>query len=204
MLNTEVFQNIQNAQKKILIVTKYWDEEKTLKIMEEAWILFPEEFYGLWENRIETIKEKNIPREHIHFIGNIQSRKIPEIIQYCSTLHSLSSLKHAQKIEEIGLSTRVFIQIKLDQHKDIWIWEWELWEFLEACSTFKNLKIVGISGMGSWEYSEQDKRNEFQKLISLRDAFLPNGYISAGTSRDYDIALEEWIDIVRIWTASII
>jgi len=33
MFNTPVFKNIQDAQKKILVVTKYWDREKTNNIL---------------------------------------------------------------------------------------------------------------------------------------------------------------------------
>jgi len=54
--------------------------------------------------------------------------------------------------------------------------------------------------MWAWDVSEWEKREEFKKLISLRDTYLPNWLISAGTSRDYEIALDEWIDIVRVGT----
>lgn len=203
MLNTQVFQNIQKQQKKILIVTKYWDNSETQEIFSQAKQRYPEILFGLWENRIETIKDKSLPRQHIHFIGNIQSQKIADIVKYCGTIHSLSSLKHAIKIENIWFPISVFIQIKLDNNKDIWISEDNLSYFLQACSEFKNLKIIWISGMGAWDISEQQKRAEFKNLVSLRDRYIPNGLISAGTSRDYEIALEEWINIVRVWSAVI-
>ena len=203
MLNSEVFEKVKNAGKKILVVTKYWDEKKTLKILQSCEEEFPDEFLALGENRIEAIKEKNLPREKVHFIGNIQSRKIPEIVSYCSTIHSLASLKHAQKIEKQWINTQAFIQIRLDPNKDIGVSEFELSEFLKDCKDFKNLKIIGIAGMGSWKFSEQEKRDEFQTLISLRNTYIPNWLISAGTSRDYEIALEEWIDIVRVGNKTI-
>jgi len=199
MLNSLVFQNIQNAKKQILVVTKYWEKEKTQEILSEALEKYPEVVFGLWENRIEIIKQKNLPREHLHFIGNIQSQKLRDIVKCCSYIHSLSSLKHGVKIENIWLPVSAFVQINLDANKDIWI-SWDnLWYFLEACKDFKHLKIIWISGMWAWDISELEKRAEFQKLISLRNAHIPDGLISAGTSRDYEIALDEWIDIVRVW-----
>ncbi len=203
MINTGIFENIKTAQKKILVVTKYWDKQKSFTILEESKEKYPDIFYGLGENRIETIIEKKLPREHMHFIGNIQSQKISQIVQHCSCIHSLSSIKHAKKIENMWRNITAFIQIRLDENKRIWIWASELSNFLEVCKNMKHLKIIGISGMWSREYSEQEKRNEFRKLISLRDIHLPNRYISAGTSRDYQIALEEWIDIVRIGSKSL-
>jgi len=200
MLSTEVFEKVKRSKSKILIVTKYWNREKTLEIYKQALKEFPEITFGLWENRIETITEKWFPRNIMHFIGNIQSQKIAQIVKNCWVIHSLSSLKHATKIENLWLPVKAFIQIKLDVDKDIWI-SWEnLWYFLEACKDFKHLKIIGISGMWAWDVSEWEKREEFKKLISLRDTYLPNWLISAGTSRDYEIALDEWIDIVRVGT----
>ena len=198
MLHNTLFQNIHTADKKILIVTKYWTKEKTLTIYQEAKKDFSEIIYGLWENRIEDIIEKSLPRNTVHFIGNIQSQKISQIVRYCSVIHSLSSLKHASKIENIWLPISAFIQINLDTNKDIWISGENLEYFIKACSNFKNLKIIWISGMWSADVSESEKRSEFRKLLSLRDTHLPKGLISAGTSRDYEIALEEWVDIVRV------
>lgn len=198
MLNTWVFQNVEHAHKKICIVTKYYDREKTLEIYKQAQESFPNIIFGLWENRIESILEKKLPRNLVHFIGNIQSQKIAQIVKCCWVIHSLSSLKHAIKIENTGLPISAFIQINLDTHKDIWISEDNLGYFLQACKDFKNLKIIWISGMGSADTIEWEKRLEFRKLILLRDTYLTNGLISAGTSRDYEIALKEWIDVVRV------
>jgi len=57
--------------------------------------------------------------------------------------------------------------------------------------------------MGSADVSEWEKRSEFRKLILLRDTYMPNELISAGTSRDYEIAIEEWINIVRVGQAAV-
>lgn len=203
MLNLDVFNIIKKHGAKILVVTKYWDWEKTRKILDEAAQKYPNEFFWLWENRIEIIKEKNLPRESVHFIGNIQSRKISEIIQHCWTIHSLGKISHAEKIQKLWIKTNVFIQIKLDPQKDIWIDPVKLKDFLDQCKTMDCLKIIWISGMGSWDFSEDKKREEFITLQTLRDTYLPAWYISAGTSRDYEIALEEWVSIVRIGTSAI-
>jgi len=203
MLNHEVFHNTQKHSWKILVVTKYWDRERTQNIMSACEQDYPDIFYGLGENRVETLREKHFPRENVHFIGNIQSRKIWEIVKYCSVIHSLASFKHAQKIEALWIPTHAFIQIQLDKSKNIWISASDISEFLASCNTMKYLSIIGISGMGSWEFSEAEKRNELQYLISLRDRYLPHWLISAGTSRDYEIALQEWIDIVRVGHSAI-
>lgn len=203
MLNQEVFKNIRSSGKKILVVTKYWDTNTTLDIIWNCKKQYDDIWLGLWENRIETIREKLLPREKTHFIGNIQSRKIPEIVKYCSYIHSLGSLDHAKKIEKQWIPIQAFIQVRLDDTKSIWIEESELWDFLKICRSFHYLTIIGISGMWSIEAWEQEKRNEFRKLIFLRNTYISDWYVSAGTSQDYKIALEEWVDIVRIGNKAI-
>jgi inorganic pyrophosphatase len=37
MLNSEVFKNISQAHKRILVVTKYFDTQKTQKIIQECY-----------------------------------------------------------------------------------------------------------------------------------------------------------------------
>ena len=198
MINSRLLSKVQKSWKQILLVTKYWWPERTSELFEAAYSQFWDSIYWIWENRIEQIREKNIPRSNMHFIWNIQSQKIPEIVKYCSHIHSLASLKHAKKIENQDLLVQAFIQIKLDPNKNIWISEEELWDFLKSCEDFKNLRIIWISGMGSGDVSEWAKKQEFKKLISLRNTHIPKWLISAGTSRDYEIALKEGIDIVRI------
>jgi len=204
MLNSEVCKKIQLHKKKILIVTKYWDQEITLQIQKEAKENYPDIYFGIWENRTNILQEKNLPRENTHFIGNIQSREIKNITRLCSTIHSLSSIKHAKKIENQNVKIQAFIQIKLDETKNIWISEEELSEFILACKDFKNLKIIWISGMWAADIQESEKREEFRKLIHIRDQYMPQWLISAGTSRDYQIALEEWIDVVRVGSKAIV
>jgi uncharacterized pyridoxal phosphate-containing UPF0001 family protein len=198
MLNTTVFINVRNAHKKILIVTKYWNTQKTHDILREAEEKYSDVFIALWENRIESIQEKNITRNKVHFIGNIQSQKIPEIVKYCCVIHSLTSLKHAIKIDTQWFAISAFVQIHLDTNKQQWISAENLAYFLQACKDFKNLKIIWISGMWSADISKSEKRDEFQKLIALRNTHMPEWLISAGTSQDYEEAMSEWIDMVRV------
>lgn len=204
MLHTDLFEHIQKSQKHILVVTKYWDREKTLNILDRVSQSYGEIFYGIWENRIEQIKEKNLDRDTVHFIWNIQSKKIKDIVRYCSVIHSLSNIKHAQIIEWQSIEVSAFIQIMLDKEKQNGISVKELPKFLEACKDFKYLKIIWISGMWSMKIIEKEKREEFQLLKELRDKHIPHWLISAGTSADYEIALQEWIDIVRVGQKAVI
>ncbi|NDK08787.1 hypothetical protein EOM39_06125 [Candidatus Gracilibacteria bacterium] len=202
MINITLLDEIVSSKSKLLAVTKYWNKNETINIISEIKKHNPNLLFGIGENRIEKIIEKDLPRESTHFIGNIQSKKIDQIIEYCSTIHSLGNLKHAQIIDtlskEKGIITKVFLQVKLDNEKDSGINTIDFPLILEQIKKLENIKIIGISGMGAGEFSLEEKEKEFDTLVNLRDKYLPGKLISAGTSRDYKIALKYGIEVVRI------
>ena len=54
------------------------------------------------ENRPDAIKKKagEYPQARWHFIGNVQSRRIPDIVQCASLVHSLYQERHVARIDE--------------------------------------------------------------------------------------------------------
>lgn len=203
MINNKLFEKIKNSKSKILVVTKYWDIKKTDKIIDQINKNYPETVFGFWENRIKDLIVKNIDRKDMHFIWNLQSKKIEEIITFCSTIHSLSTLKHAKLInkysKELAVKTKVFLQINLDPLKSVWLTKAELSDLIENLENLKNIKILWLSGMWAWIFTVEEKQKEFDLLKNLRDKHLPWKMISAWTSRDYEFALKNEIEVVRIW-----
>ena len=201
-IQTNILDTFESTSSKILAVTKYLDISETNEVidfMEQNYIDILEWF---WENRVESLKEKNLPREKVHFIGNIQSKQIKDIISHCEVVHSLDDIKHAKKMEDIAWKQwnwiQVFLQIKLDESKPGGIHIEKIPEFLELIGDMENVSLIWFSAIGKSECSDEERREEFQTLKDLRNKYLPNGFISAGTSRDYTIALEMWVDIIRI------
>jgi uncharacterized pyridoxal phosphate-containing UPF0001 family protein len=65
----------------------------------------------------------------------------------------------------------------------------------------ENVSLIWFSAIWKSEFTREEKEAEFDLLINLRNKYLQNWFVSAGTSLDYEIALEKGIDIVRIWSA---
>jgi uncharacterized pyridoxal phosphate-containing UPF0001 family protein len=195
----EILKKVELAGAKVLAVTKYFSPEETSMLVsqlkQEAVVL------GFGENRIADIRGKSFDRSDLHFIGNIQSRDIPDIARYCSVVHSLCSLKHAEIFAQQKEVLDVFIQINISREEQkSGIMPEKLEQFLQDITSL-SLNIVGISAIGAGDFTPHQKRKEFQELVSLRNSFFPGTKISAGTSRDFEIALEEGIEIVRIGQA---
>jgi uncharacterized pyridoxal phosphate-containing UPF0001 family protein len=188
----------------LVAVTKYLEKDDTLEViskLEEDYLDILEWF---WENRIDVLKEKELDRDKVHFIWNIQSKQIKDIIKYASVVHSIDDIKHLRKFEDICAKQwnwiQVFIQINVDEAKEWWIKPEKIPDFLDVIWEMENVSLIWFSAIWKVECSREEKEAEFDLLIELRNKYLQNWFVSAGTSKDYEIALEKWIDIIRIWT----
>lgn len=204
-INTQILEKIKESDSRILVVTKYLNKEDTLEtinFMEENYIEILEWF---WENRIEWMYEKELDREITHFIWNIQTKQIKDIVKLSSIIHSVDDVKQILKMEEIcskaDLWVQIFLQINVDPTKPGWIKQEKIPEFLKLIWEMENISLVWFSAIWKSEFTREEKEAEFDLLLNLRNKYLPNWFVSAGTSLDYEIALEKGIDIVRIGSA---
>lgn len=204
-INTQILEKIKSSDSRILVVTKYLNKEDTLEtinFMEENYIEILEWF---WENRIEWMYEKELDREITHFIWNIQTKQIKDIVKLASIIHSVDDVKQILKMEEIcskaDLWVQIFLQINVDETKPGGIKQEKIPEFLKLIWEMENVSLIWFSAIWKSEFTREEKEAEFDLLINLRNKYLQNWFVSAGTSLDYEIALEKWIDIVRIGSA---
>jgi len=201
-LNKRLLADFTNSESKLLAVTKYWNIEETNNIISQFTQEQSEILIWLWENRVSSLKEKNLEREATHFIWNIQTKEIKFITEYCSTIHSLDNIKQVRKIDNIcekqGNWIKVFIQVNVDSEKQWGIKEKDIEQFIAAIDETTNVSLIGFSIIWKADCSEQERREEFQFIKNIRNKYLQKWIVSAGTSRDYKIAIEEGIDVVRV------
>ncbi|PID70515.1 hypothetical protein CSB37_02395 [bacterium DOLZORAL124_38_8] len=194
-LNQAVLEKVAEANKQLVAVTKYFSASELAvfqaDLLRESCVL------ALGENRIEVIKQKQIPRQFCHFIGNIQSRNIADIAVHCSVVHSLCKVSHLKKFLQQPVCPQFFLQINVsgEPQKGGLLPE-ELPLFL-AEITDTSL-ILGLSAIGAYSADALQKQKEFAVLNQLRRDHNPAWKLSAGTSVDYEQALENGVDIVRI------
>ena len=106
------------------------------------------------ENRPEELvrKAEAFPNVRWHFIGNIQSRQIKNIVPHACLIHSLDKLEHAQKIDkvalEIGKVQKVLVEVNVSgEESKAGLGPEELLQFLEELKSFKNLEVCGLMTM---------------------------------------------------------
>ncbi len=207
-LNKNLISKFQKSNSKLLAVTKYWNLEETKNLIWQFSLKQLEVFLWFWENRLNSLKQKKLNRKQTHFIWNIQTKQIKDIVYYCETIHSIDNLKHIKKIEEnclkMNLFVKVFLQINIDESKPNWIGEEKIKQFIQLINNCNNIKLIWISAIWKWNFTYQEKVKEFKLLKIFRDNYMPGWLISAWTSKDYEIALEEKIDIIRIWNSLVL
>ena len=184
----------------LVAVTKY----ASIDQMKEAYSLSLRNF---GESRLQKAQPKIdlLPKDiHWHFIGPIQSNKIASIISFFNVIHSVSSLKIAKMVSDIGFKRgqKVTSFFQIDFSKDQKKNGFSLEEFLvlqEDLLTLEGLEVLGLMTMAPQTKDEKEVRRFFRDLHHLQSQF-PGKYpfLSMGMSEDFEIAIEEGSSHVRI------
>ncbi len=138
-------------------------------------------------------------------IGHLQTNKAKKAIAIFDTIDSLDSAKLASALDAAmtgsGRKLPVMIQVKLSTNEaQSGVAPAELPALIKEVKTRKNLELQGLLGIAPNTDSLEAVRPSFQLLRGLRDEYLPGGKLSMGMSRDFEIAIEEGADMVRIGT----
>jgi PLP dependent protein len=153
-----------------------------------------------------------------HMIGHVQSRKARLVADHFVLLHSLDSLKLAQRLDRFAAEGNHVLPVLLEFNvggevsKSGWNAsdesQWHaLLPDISAILGLPHLRIHGLMTMPPLETDPQDERRFFVRLRSLRDHLAPqfpqaDWYeLSMGTSADYTVAVEEGATLVRVGTA---
>lgn len=162
------------------------------------------------ENRLEEAEKKlsQIPQNITkHFIGNIQSKKIKEIVHWFDIIHSVDRFKVAQKINQEadrqGKNIKILIQVNTSNElQKGGIRPEKAEEFIRQCQDLNCIEIIGLMTMAMQSDDNKKIRSCFQQLIKLRDHLQENypsiQELSMGMSNDYQIALEEGATMIRL------
>ncbi len=150
-----------------------------------------------------------------HFIGNIQSRRIPDIVEHASLIHSLFTERHAVRINTEaaarGKVQDVLIEVNVSgEESKSGLAPSEVAAFLERCLQLPNLRVCGLMTMAP-RADDAAVRMSFEGLRALRDelrkahpscddgAFMHD--LSMGMSEDWQRAIAAGATMIRIGRA---
>lgn len=170
------------------------------------------------ESRVHELleKEKELPQDiRWHFIGHLQTNKVKQLIGKTSLIESVDSERLLRLIdkesEKAGIVTNVLMQVHVAKEETKFgFYPEELLQFFrdKGFETLTNTHICGIMGMASNTDDLIRVREDFRNIADVfnriaNDSTLGlRGFdkLSMGMSGDWQIAVEEGANIVRIGT----
>ncbi|KAA0548015.1 YggS family pyridoxal phosphate-dependent enzyme [Bacillus sp. BGMRC 2118] len=208
-------ENIVNACKRvnrnpdevsIIAVTKYVSTDTAREALEAGVI-------QLGENREEGILQKKKELGELptwHFIGSLQTRKVKNIVNEVSYIHSLDRMSLAAEIQKRSeKQVNCFVQVNTsgeDSKHGLSIED--VLPFIKEVSQFDKIRIVGLMTMAPFTDDEKVIRNCFSSLRIMKEdvqelnlEHAPCTELSMGMSNDYEIAIEEGATYIRIGTS---
>ncbi len=173
------------------------------------------------ENYVQELVTKagQLPKDiRWHFIGHLQTNKVKSIVPFVQLIQSVDSLKLLKEINKQGEKQDRVIDCLLQVHiaeeeTKFGLDEKEINELIVQWADMKmnNVRICGLMGMASFTDDKNKVKSEFGYLKTLFDklANLPAESfrqtsnlklqtLSMGMSSDYQIAIEEGSNLVRI------
>ena len=166
---------------------------------------FGENYLQEAESKIKKIRKNII----WHFIGSIQTRKTKKIASLFDWVHTVDSLKIAERLNEARPSFKgplnICLQVNIDNEKTkSGVLKEEIDDFLTTLITLKNIKTRGLMIIPKPRQTAKEQSEIFLdlklKLNSLKSKFPELDTLSMGMSSDYLVAIQEGATIVRIGT----
>jgi len=132
------------------------------------------------------------------FIGNLQSRKVKQILPLCRLVHSVATDSVLTQLEKHGTPrTEVLVEVNVaGEEGKGGVAPAALPDFIARCP----VTVGGLMAMPPFSEDPEASRPHFARLAELAAA---NNLerLSMGTSQDWRIAVQEGATIIRLGTA---
>ncbi len=187
----------------LVAVTKY----ASLEAVKEA--LSSGRLTEVGENRVQDAEKKKLELGALagtvrwRLIGHLQTNKAKKAAAVFDAVDSVDSERVAKALNDArtGSKLPVMIQVKLtDKDTQSGVAPEELPGLIEAVRKLPNLELTGLMGIAPDLEPVEAVRPSFRLLRELRDRHLPGGRLNMGMSRDFEIAIEEGSDLIRVGT----
>lgn len=192
---------------KVLVVTKYATEEQIFKLLSNRPV------FAIGQSQLkDTLVKFSSPnlknfKVKKFFIGHLQTNKAAKVLENFDLICSLDTLhlaevldKQAQKLNKKALC---LLQIKLtNRQTQSGLNIKEVPAFIEKVKNlYPNIQLRGLMAIAP-QGSPEEIQAAFKKAKEVFDChFKEEDYLSLGMSSDYEIALKQGSNLIRIGSA---
>ena len=168
------------------------------------------------ENRVQEAVSKHGSiggRALWHLIGHLQRNKVKDAVRIFSLIHSVDSEPLARKIDEeakrIEKVQDILVEVNISGESGKYgIQPRETPDFISRLSPYPNIHVSGLMGMAPMVDDPEKARPYFAGLKHMFDGLgsrhiknVEMKYLSMGMSQDFEAAIEEGSNMVRIGSA---
>jgi pyridoxal phosphate enzyme (YggS family) len=161
---------------------------------------------------------KNNPSLQWHMIGHVQSRKAKDVCEYFDYVHSVDSVKIANRLNrfaiQLGKLLPVWLEFNIsgEQSKSGWdisnefAWETTLPD-IDKITQLSNINVLGFMTIPPYSDIAENSRAYYRRLRKFRDYIADRlqsksfHELSMGMSSDFEVAIQEGSTCVRIGQA---
>lgn len=210
----KVLEQIEEAKKK----SKYNEDVKLIAVTKTHPVEVIREALALGvtdigENKVQELTGKIDEigdAVNYHMIGRLQTNKIKYIVGKVSLIQSIDREPILAEIDKrsakAGIITEGLIQVNVagEEQKGGVCYD-DVYKFIELCQKYGNIRIRGLMTVAPYTEDKDFLRDVFRKMRSLYDKIasenydnLRMDYLSMGMSSDFELAIEEGANMVRI------
>jgi len=168
------------------------------------------------ENRVQEAKEKQMlytgPKLIWHLIGHLQVNKVRQAVPMFDLIHSVDSKKLLDEIEKVAAKhdkvQDILLQVNVAREASKSGMSVEDFpDIRDYAKTLPHVRVKGLMCMAPFFENPEDARPIFRVAHALYEdmkGYFPDGdiqYLSMGMTHDFEIALQEGANIVRVGTA---
>lgn len=211
----EIKKNVEAARKKspnpnqpvtLVAVTKTRTPEQIHEVLAAGQTI-------LGENRVQELLDKYDtvgPEATWHIIGHLQSNKVKYITDKVTLVHSLESQSLAKELNQrmlaLGRPMDCLVQVNIaDEESKFGLPKEEVLPFLEMVSKMPGIHVKGLMLIAPFFEDTGQVRPIFRQMYQLfqevKEKQIPGidmELLSMGMSHDYQVAVEEGANMIRV------
>lgn len=168
------------------------------------------------ENRVQEAEEKFNQLGKIatwHLVGHLQTNKVKRALQIFDFFHSIDNYQLAQEINKRTLLLQRTVECLIEVNTSAEATKFgvspgQTLELVKQISLLSGIQIKGLMTIGAFLPDPEEVRPCFKLLRALRDDILKMGlegvameYLSMGMTNDFEVAIEEGANMIRVGRA---
>jgi len=162
----------------------------------------------LGENKVQELNSKfdQVRDVNWHLIGHLQTNKVKQIVDKVCLIHSVDSLHLATEIDkrckDIGKTMDILIQVNAAcEESKFGVKKEEVLPLAEEIrKTCSNINVRGLMHIAPATDDPESVRKYFREVKEIYDKMPYADILSMGMSGDFEIAIEEGANMIRIGT----